>query len=178
MRADIDYKVGDSYSYRVHDSISNVIQRNYTHTVTRVHGPEVVYNKGGFITDRLGNPTRLSGNRNIVGNQQFPAEFQLGKMWATRFSGYNDNIGRFTIELSMRITARERVTVPAGTFDAFRVEGQGVRHGGQVAQQIRSKTWFAPEHCRRFVLRDERRTGGRGSVALAERQELVSFRQS
>jgi len=177
-RADVDYKVGDSYSYRAHDSISNVIQRKYTQTVTRLHGPEVIYNKGGFITDRLGNPTRVSGARNIVGNQQFPADFQLGKTWATRFSGDNAHIGRFTIELTMRITARERVTVPAGTFDAFRVEGQGVRYGGQNPQQIRSKAWFAPEHCRRFVLRDERRTGGRGSVAMAERLELLSFKQA
>jgi hypothetical protein len=176
-RADTDYKVNDSYVYTVADSISKVVQNTFTQNVARVTDREVIY-KGGLVTDRLGNALRAGGSRGIVGNQQFPAEFQLGKAWTTRFSGENPSIGRFTFELSMRIGARETVTVPAGTFDAFRIDGQGVRHGGQVSQQIRSKTWFAPERVRRFVLREEMRTGGRGSIALAERQELVAFTQT
>jgi hypothetical protein len=98
-------------------------------------------------------------------------------VWATRFTGENLQIGRFTIELTMRIAARERVTVGAGTFDAFRIDGQGVRYGGKMPQQIKSKTWFAPDRVRRFVLREELRTAGR-FTQMAERQELVSFSQS
>jgi uncharacterized caspase-like protein len=176
-RADTGYKVGDSYTYTVADQISRVVQSTSTLTVTRVTPRQVAYDNG-LITDRLGNALRMRGARNISGNQMYPAEFQLGRQWNTRFTGENRQIGEFTIELALRITARETVKVGAGTFDTFRIDGQGVRYGGKLPLQIRSKAWFAPDKVRRFVLREEVRTGGRGSIALAERQELVAFRQA
>ena len=175
-RADTSYKVGDSYTYAMADQISKVVHNTFTQTVERVNARQVAYDTG-LITDRLGNLLRGRGSR-VTGNQQFPAEFQLGKQWHTRFSGQNRDIGPFTIELSMRIAARETVKVGAGSFDTFRIDGQGVRHGGKFSLQIRSQAWFAPENVRRFVLREERRIGGRGSIAMAERQELLSFRQA
>jgi uncharacterized caspase-like protein len=176
-RADTGYRRGDTYTYTMADQISKVVHNTFTLTVTRVDARRVLYDTG-LITDRLGNLLRGRGNSNVTGNQQYPAEFQLGKQWHTRFGGENRDIGKWTIELSMRIAARETVKVGAGTFDTFRIDGHGVRYGGKFSLQIRSQAWFAPEKVRRFVLREERRTGGRGSIAMAERQELVSFRQA
>jgi uncharacterized caspase-like protein len=176
-RADTEYKVGDFYSYTLADQISKVVQSTTTHTVARVNARQVVYDSG-LVTDRLGNVLRARGARNITGNQQFPAEFQLGRQWSTRFTGDNLNIGQFTIELALRITARETIKVGAGSFDTFRIEGTGARYGGKQVLQIRSKTWFAPDKVRRFVLREEIRTGGRGRYSMAERTELTAFKQA
>jgi hypothetical protein len=175
-RPDTDYKVGDSYSYTLADSISRVVQSRFTLAVTGVTPQEVQFNRGGVVTDRLGNPRRVRGAR-LSGAQAFPAEFQVGRQWSTRYEGENPQVGRITFELSMRIAAREKVTVPAGTFDAFRIDGEGVRYGGKLPHQIRSKVWIAPEKVRRFVLREEVRTAGR-FTEMAERQELTAFRQA
>jgi uncharacterized caspase-like protein len=176
-RADTNYKVGDFYTYNLADAISKVVQETSTTTVKRVTAGQVFYDTG-LVTDRLGNLIRGRGNRNVTNNQQFPAEFQLGRQWTTRYKGENRNIGVFTIELNLRIAARETITIAAGTFDTFRIDGNGVRFGGNFAQPIRVKTWFAPDRVRRFVLREEIRTGGRGQYALAERTELTAFRQA
>jgi hypothetical protein len=175
-RPDLDYQVGDSYSYTLADSISRVVQSTLTLAVTGVTPQEVRFNRGNVVTDRLGNPRRVRGAR-LSGAQVFPAEFQVGRQWSTRYEGDNPQVGRISFELSMRIAAREKVTVPAGTFDAFRIDGEGVRYGGKMPHRIRSKVWIAPEKVRRFVLREEVRTAGR-FTEMAERQELVAFRQA
>jgi hypothetical protein len=176
-RADTNYKAGDSYTYAIADQISKVVQETVTTTVVRVREGQVVYDTG-LVTDRLGNLLRGRGNRNVTNNQQFPAEFQLGRQWNTRYSGENGKIGTFIIELSLRIAARETIKVAAGSFDTFRIDGTGVRFGGAFPNQIRVRTWFAPDRVRRFVLREETRTGGRGRYTLAERTELTAFRQA
>jgi uncharacterized caspase-like protein len=176
-RADTGYKIGDSYTFATADAISKVVQRTDTIAVTRVTAREVFYDTGQ-ITDRLGNPIRFRGARNITNNQQHPAEFQLGRQWVTRYSGEHRQMGHFTVEMSMRIAAHETVRVGAGVFDTFRVEGSGVIFGGRNPQQVRTRAWYAPERARRFVLREEFRTGGRGQYTMAERTELMAFRQA
>ena len=176
-RADTDYKVGDAYTFATADAISKVVQRTDTITVTRVTARQVFYDSGQ-ITDRLGNPIRFRGARHITNNQQHPAEFQLGRQWVTRYSGEHRTMGRFTAEMSMRIAARETISVGAGSFDTFRVDGSGVIFGGRVPQQVRTRAWYAPGKVRRFVLREEFRTGGRGQYSMAERTELKAFSQA
>jgi uncharacterized caspase-like protein len=174
-RADTAYQVGDSYTYNMLDLYSKVVQETHTLEVGRLTPLEVFF-RNGVITDRIGNPRRVRGVR-LSGSQVCPAEFQLGRQWSTRYEGENPQVGRIVFELSMRVAAREKVTVPAGTFDAFRVDGEGVRYGGKMPHQIKSRMWFAPEKVRRFVLREEVRTAGR-FTQMAERQELVAFRQA
>jgi hypothetical protein len=98
--------------------------------------------------------------------------------------------------MALRIIGREPVTVPAGTFNAFRIEGRGVfeEEGGGVEVTTLIK-WAAPDHLRREVAMEETRErggsrsqvrgggrrGGRGSgsrVTHSMRWELVSFKQS
>jgi len=176
-RADSGYQVGDSYTYAIGDQISKVVQETTVSIVKRVTPDRVIYDNG-LVTDRLGNLIRGRGARNVTNNQQYPAEFQLGKQWNTRYTGESRRIGSFTIELAMRITARETIKVGAGTFDTFRIEGNGVRYGGNLPQRIRSRVWFAPDKVRRFVLREEVRTGGLARIAFAERTELTAFTQA
>ena len=177
-RADTDYRIGDTYSYIIADLYSKEVQNTVLLTVTKLTPREVFYNEGKAVTDRLGNPRLIMGSINISGNQSNPAEFQLGRQWSTRYTTTGTPIGELTTELNLRVVARESVTVPAGTFDTFRIDAHGVRFGGKGPLQIRSKFWFAPGKVRRFVAREEVRSAGRGKVIFAERQELVYFKQA
>ena len=88
------------------------------------------------------------------------------------------NRGRFSIEAKLRVAARERVTVGAGTFDAFRVDGEGARYHQKGTNRFTNRTWYAPDRVRRYVLREEMARNIRGYIVVAERRELVSFKQS
>jgi hypothetical protein len=80
-------------------------------------------------------------------------------------------------DFNMRIVAKERVSVPAGTFDAFRLEVRGDVNQAVGFIGIEVTAWYAPEKVRRYVARHElRRFNGR--EVFAERQELARFTQS
>lgn len=62
-----------------------------------------------------------------------------------------------TIPMTMRVAGRERVTVPAGTFDAIKVvvEGRGETFVNRIPMHSVVTIWYAPE-ARRFVKFDAR----------------------
>jgi hypothetical protein len=79
--------------------------------------------------------------------------------------------------MDLRIAGRERVTVPAGTFDTFRIEGSGIRGGREGVSTLGLKLWYAPDQARMAIAEEfVRRIGG--GLAEARRRELVAFKQS
>ena len=91
-------------------------------------------------------------------------------------------MGDTTVELDFRIADRESVTVPAGTFNAFRVEAQGwqtgIIRGTQANNRWNWKTWYAPDQVRMPVLQEQINRGMGGKMGRGERFELVAFKQS
>ncbi len=173
--ANTGYRVGDSYKYNVMELDRGVVNETVTETITRITESEVIYNDGEFITDLLGNSRKLRDGRTLGPNQGYPREFALGKRWSSRFVG-SSNRGDFQIEFNFRITGKERVTVPAGTFDCFRIDARGLGFGpATVSWEM--VTWWAPERVRRFVAREEKRFVNY-RLFVAERTELTAFSQA
>ena len=65
--------------------------------------------------------------------------------------------------MDLRITARERVTVLAGTFEAFRIEGRAVLSDGdgRVIEETQLLKWTAPDRLRLPVAEETRTRRGR-----------------
>jgi hypothetical protein len=82
------------------------------------------------------------------------------------------------MDLELRIADRERVTVPAGTFNAFRVEARGWRTGEGPSIAWDWKTWHAPDRCRRPVAIEVFNKTARGKIIVSHRRELTAFHQS
>ena len=188
--ADTRWRVGDSYTYARTDLFEGKTMRNTMQTVTEVTASEVQYSDG-MVTDLLGNVLRRSGGRVYTPNQLEPLDYAVGKQWVTqyRITTHKGITGRNEMEL--RIVKREQITVPAGTFNAFRIEGRGVfeEEGGRV-EITTLKKWVAPDRLRREVAMEEtRERSGRGNsrrperggglrVTQSLRWELVSFKQA
>ncbi|MCE9640792.1 MAG: caspase family protein [Betaproteobacteria bacterium] len=195
--ADTRWRVGDSYTYRHIDLLGGAEPRNIVQTVREITASEVHYGNG-IVTDLLGNLLRRPGGRIYSPNQLEPLEYVVGKQWTTQFriTTPKGTSGRNQMEL--RIVGRESITVPAGTFNAFRIEGHGVfeEENGQVETTTLTK-WVAPDRLRREVAMEETRErgsrgggrraggmrrGGRRSapqqLTNSQRWELVSFRQA
>ena len=182
-RADTRYRVGDRYSYSYAGTPPPGEPAGaFTAIVTAITDDEVVFNGGGAVLDLLGNTIRSHGGVVFSPRQDQPLEYALGRRWSTRFtqSRNGEVVGRTTMDF--HIARRENVTVPAGTFDCFRIEmsGRNFRPGGAPPIDLLWTLWYAPERVRRPIARDRtHRTVQNGHVKTiaADRIELVSFHQ-
>ena len=184
-QANTAYRIGDTYTYRVSDIDSGKPKAGFTRTVTALTDIEVVFNDGLTTTDLLGNRKRTPDGRVFFGAQFLPTEYAVGKAWTTRYKGKTDRGQEFYVETQIRIVSKERISVPAGTFDCFRIEGKGVSRPYLPPSwntQIWFRLWIAPEHCRGAIKNEANRTSyspnGVISVPENDRRELESFNQS
>jgi hypothetical protein len=171
-RGDTNFKVGDRFAYKV----SGLRNDKAVFRVTAVRGLEVELNNGRIIVDRLGNLIQAGNGQRFTPRQDFPLEYVVGKRWTTRFES-NDA----SIEIDYRIPAREKVSVAAGTFDCFRLEGKGVSNpsfGGRPGG-IALKFWIAPQVRYPIAWEDVYYSNARGGGGDKNaRFELTSYRQS
>ena len=176
-RADTAYRTGDIYAYRVLDALTRIEGSKYTLRVTQITDDEVIFNKGNTVTDLLGN-YRKSGSVDWSGSQTVPVDFSVGKRWSTRFINMKTKAGLDTVvDLDLRIADRETVTVPAGTFNAFRIEAKGWRTGSGVNELWDLKTWYAPDRVRRPVAWEWLNRNRSGTFVSTNRHELTAFKQ-
>lgn len=173
---DVSRKVGDSYTLRVTDLYTKLETDRFTRTVTRVTDIEVHYDDGS-ITDLLGNSLRFRNGARSTGDQVWGVDYAVGKRWTSRSRAVTPHGFRFDSELTVRVVARERVTVPAGTFDAFRLEMNGWRSAPSLTQQLAFKAWIAPDKVRN-LLALEMVIQSTAKIFTAERTELVAYRQT
>ena len=74
-----------------------------------------------------------------------------------------------------KVVGKEKVTVPAGEFDAFKVEGQGQMTQGA---RLTFNYWIAPDKVRRPLITEFNSVGPKtGTVFANERFELQAYRQ-
>ena len=175
--ANTNYRIGDSYGYRVLDVFTKALVETFTHTVTDITDSEIIFDSG-LVTNLLGNKIRGRGGRRWTDNQGIPLEYSVGKKWSTRYNVILKNGRAGRIEMDLRIVAKEPITVPAGTFDTFRIEGRGWTYGlGGRNEAIEHNYWRAPAIVRRPIVHEEIRSVG-SKIVRSERNELVSFKQS
>ena len=190
-RADPNWKVGDRYRYRVVDLLTGLeTVESRGGLVEAVTDSEVIY-RNGRVTDLLGNTHKLPNGQTFTGNQIFIAEYSVGRRWTTAYRGTRGPGGgkggkhgkgnpRGDLQpeewsFDFKVVDRESITVPAGTFNAFKVEGQGFSKDTGVSYRIRY--WIAPDRVRAFIVHEmtQRNRGGRYTVT--DRTELVEYKQ-
>ncbi len=173
---DTEYKIGDTYAYRVIDVLTRIERSRGRDTVVKLSANEVTYN-GGLVTDHLGNAVLLRNGTRRTSSQTFVQEYSVGKRWETRSENRLADGTNFLSELNCHIAAREPISVPAGNFDAFRVDVRGWNTYPRYRLQIETRIWVAPERLRRYVAVENMfRLGNR--LVNTDRVELVSFKQS
>jgi hypothetical protein len=182
VAANTAYKVGDFYAYRQSDMLTKLEMGRFKRVVTEITETEVRYGGGRYVTDLLGNFLRSAVGAVWSPNQTVPTEFTVGRRWKTRFRVIPPKGGDTIVDLEARIADRETITVPAGTFNAFRIEVNGWQTGsgpfGAINYPWDWKSWYAPGQVRQPVASEIWVWHGRGNILRAERNELTEFRQS
>lgn len=176
------FTVGDTYVMRDSDLLTGVEEGKFKARVTRVdeENDRVEMNHGKRVFDLMGNLLEDPSFKADVPQQYYPAELQVGKHWKSinsvvlkqgRFAGQTKNV-----EMDVRIPVREMIKVPAGEFNAFRIEAEGWSVGAGNPVKIEVKFWLVPGI--NFFIRRERikRRGNR--LIESKLTELVAMRQA
>jgi hypothetical protein len=135
----------------------------------------VIFGNGRLVTDLFGNLIKDLQGWNYTSFQQFVPEYVVGKKWTTRYK-VDQGVIQSEVEMEFRVVTREPVTVPAGTFDAFRVEGEGWARGSFGSTSVKPKYWIAPG-IRRPVATEMFRRHSSGKVLSNDRRELIAYSQ-
>jgi hypothetical protein len=167
------YRVGERYAYRSVNLLTGAETGRFEDTVTRIVGDEVHFGEAGKVTDLFGNNVRAPDGRKWTPYQFFIHEYQLGKRWPAQFLVTQADGRQLAMTFELRVAARERITLPAGTFDAYRIEvrGDNLSDGSSLERTA----WVSPERMRGFLAM-ESLTRRNGQVITGERTELLDYR--
>ncbi len=174
-KASGDYKIGDRYTYRLVDLLTKVESKVKVHTVTNVTDTEVIYDNGSKVTDLLGNIRKNERGQLFADSQIFISEYSVGKKWTTRYEGMLRNGDPEVFSVDFKVVGKERITVPAGTFDAFKIEGDGWMRNKGANRKV--TYWIAPDQVRAVVAIEVEVYKVGGKYIVTDREELVAFQQ-
>ena len=168
------YSVGDEAVYADAEPIFGARHPDRRYRVTRVDqdADVVEVNDGMYIWDTLGNSIKNEKGTFEPRIQHVPAELQIGRKWTTRFRGNEPGYSNETY-FNFKVVARERARVPAGEFDAFRLEAEGF---SSVGTRLTLRVWVVPGL--NFHLKSELIAHPRYSSARnGELREMISCKQ-
>ena len=169
-----DLRTGDSFQFTVTDQFAGRLTKTLVLEVTQVDrdADRVVYNEGEFVSDLMGNIVNNRLGLFSTPRQFYPSDLFVGKHWETRFRQSRPNGDKYTFQYKLRVEARETISVPAGTFDAFRIVAQGMNmeRGARLERVI----WVAPG-VDVDVAQEYRVRQRNGQMETQERTELVSL---
>lgn len=155
-------KVGDRWKSEQKDKRTGNKEAETIRTVTAVSANfvEGTENEGTFKMTSDLNPVE-SPAAVVTGDPKFLSfPLEVGKKWSHKYNfanKTNQNKGR--IQLDTEVLGYEKVTVAAGTFDAFRIESKGFWNNDATQRNGRSKSvyWYAP--VARSIVRTEYEDG-------------------
>ena len=175
------YSLGDTATYRTSDMLTEVEGEPSRLKVTALDFDldRVELNDGKFIIDSMGNYLRTPGGGESDVPQQFnPAELQIGKAWSAGWKQMNRRWGKEVVTLDLRISAFEKVRVPAGEFMAFRIDVRGWQQRNHGVLKREQRIWLVPGV--NFPIKGELLVSipeQRQRLVRTDRMELVSLRQ-
>ncbi|MFN0298859.1 MAG: caspase domain-containing protein [Burkholderiales bacterium] len=168
------WTVGDEATYQELDFYSSVVQRTFISRVTLVDAEQdrVELNRGNVVLDLMGNAIKVGPRTYNVPVQFFPSELYIGKRWTAAFELTVQGVTSAAV-FDLRVTSREKVNVPAGEFESFKIEGNGWNH--RYGRRIVQVLWVIPRL--NFVIKRERAVYAGGRIVESEREVLVSAKQ-
>ena len=137
------FQRGDRYQFVVKDLLTKAESDRPTFVVTRVDNDTAEFNNGYQVT-QSGAIIRTIGGATLDPYQQWTpsGDYQVGKKWQTRSVMTLPGLRPFWVEMQGRVVARETITVPAGTFDTFKME---MEQTAQDGARLKVTYWAQPD---------------------------------
>ena len=177
-------KLGDSWTYQSIDLLSGSVTGRSTMTLTEITS-DTWHFGAGYVTDKSWNLLRETKDGKLVQKwtpkrptYEFPME--IGKTWTA--NALRDGPDRVVEQAyTFKVIRQERVIVPAGVFDTFRVEGsnkyRATKKDGSSGEGVGvHRYWYSPQVAR-VVAYEYEETNWKGVVYRKDRFELVAYKR-
>ena len=173
------FTVGDRWRYQIVDKWKKEVVSNTSSVVSKIlPNGDMEWDNGKSLISPEGNWRRRFPNTYNPVWPWKPKELRVGYKEDIEFViNAPDVTQRHTGTLVVK--SREKIKVPAGEFDAYRIErntnvyGVLTENGNQTYGYRTSVFWYAPELLNFIAFDDEYRTGSK--LQTYSRQELTSF---
>ena len=180
---------GDNWTYRHIDLKSNNA-REITNLIEEVAPGQIKYRGGNYITDLSQNIVydRARVNDKVTESRfdpglpvlLFPAQVGEAKSGAVVVTRTDDE--RSEQRYDIKVLRREKVTVPAGTFDAVYLERDlafrtQFKDGRVNSGRTKMRIWYAPQ-AKRFVKFEVDGIDSKGVQSPLSRRELLNYQVS
>ena len=138
------FTVGDEASYAILDPFSKVRQEFDRLRITKVDldADRVELNDGASISDLMGNMLKI-GPVVFDAPAQVSPEPQLGQELIGGFRARTATVIGI-LDIHFQVLRREKVVVPAGEFDTFRIDGRGVGRHARGVSRLEVRAWVVP----------------------------------
>lgn len=156
-------KVGDSWTYEKIDNWRNVVQEKYAMDVSMVSDKEIQLTrkseKSGAVANvtetlDLNTLTGLSGSdgspiRYSPDNGTYAFPLSVGKTWEMKSDFVKSTGFHSSVTFTAKVVSFEKVQVPAGEFDAFKITYTGGYrgmwpNGNSGTGSMKMTIWYAP----------------------------------
>lgn len=153
-------KVGDYWEYAVRDGYTDIPRGIYRYEVRRVDAQQIVVDllHEGNVLDTLVYGPGWNGREYPLPNLQrfryepslttYPFPLAPGKSWRTITSSTDVTTGRkYSTHVHGKVVGWERIRVPAGEFDALKIQRQvfaGNMEGSHTQEEITETDWYVP----------------------------------
>jgi hypothetical protein len=170
------YALGDVFVWDRIDGYTKIATR-VVQRVTYADNERVEFNRGAGVRDQMGGVLKNRFGTKVPAAMIEPAELATGKRWRTAFTNtrpdgvVSDNFYDF------RVIGLEDVTVPAGTFKAYKVEGTGVGRSPAGGAYVSLMCWIDPATMISVRADTQHRTM-RNQITEYSSDQLVSFRRT
>lgn len=184
------FERGDRWRFQTVNRFRKEVVDNWAIVIDRVEpNGDLVANGGDVLLDALG---RIKRSRNAEGRERnfgdgvptWFADMKVGDSrdlaWNLVYRNPDGSFGATVFEGRMRVVARETVTVPAGRFEALRIERRGTYQNRRFSSSERFSgnwrhtVWYVPE-LRYFVASEYEERNDQNFLLQTERHELTSF---
>jgi hypothetical protein len=167
------YRQGDVLVYDRIDGFTKARTRAQQR-VTYADADRVEVNNGRIVWDQMGGVLRNPGGQKSNPIVLAPSDLALGKRWRT--AATNEHEGKeSTVFWEARVVALEDVTVPAGTYKAYRIERRGDTTSSNGGYTTRTSTvWIDPRTM--ILVKYEQMDRSGGKITHHGSQELVEAR--
>lgn len=180
-----ELQVGDSWKYRLVDRWNEKELRQTTVTVTKISEEAIFFESKRSDRDEL---TRFETTHELNRKHDFGDKYQsnagwfkfplkVGNRWRNTDYRRNGNNQLLKDDIEREVVAFERIRVPAGEFDAYKIVGKGFWTGIEFSSSGRREQtlWYAPA-VKRAVRFDDMGTKSRGGVDWQSSEELLEFK--
>jgi hypothetical protein len=167
---------GDRWRYDVIDLLTRRrTSRDLRVTAVDETRDRVTYNDGKFTSDLMGNATSTELGALDSPRQFYPATLQVGARWISSFAELRRTGGTQWFRYVLRVAGQEKLTVPAGTFETFRIHGVGFNtfDGTRIERTI----WVAPDINANIALEVHARSRT-NAILRMDRWELAAYAPS